>query len=491
MWCPCLGVLKNSESPETSIPVVTAVDRMDEKSSESKSKEGFESSIFPCTTSHGLNMRCVSLANHKMVPSNFKKLDFLESSKDAKQLFKKYAAERASEAIAEGRGKKNKGAPASLIAALGSNEEIYSVGADCGLFAAIFTAYSHHYKLRTSPDDWWFCVIKQVAEAIDRNAQQESVRKMFVDHEGKKSIEVPVNDLEIYTVNYSWLFDQIAKEIKENVKVPEFVDGMTGDFGTTTPVQRIVSQITLMCSMKEYFDFAMICGCGIPAVEIHHYKLRTSPDDWWFCVIKQVAEAIDRNAQQESVRKMFVDHEGKKSITVAVDDLNIYTVNYSWLFDQMAKGIKENVKVPEFVDGMTGDFGTTTPVQRIVSQITLMFSMKKYFDFKMILGCGIPAVEMLGSEEDWRKLTSKLKVLRTLLEPIENDLHLRSRWWDVVQEVFNNLLETYQGKPDKKWWSHIVDYQKEYSSGMYQYFERWFYHFSTNCAQMLIITRAR
>lgn len=339
MWCPCLGVLKNSESPETSVPLVTAVDRMDEKSSETKSKEGFESSILQCTTSHGLNMRCVSLANHKMVPSNFKKLDFLESSKDAKQLFKKYAAERASEAIAESRENKEKGAPADLIAALGSNEEIYSVGADCGLFAAIFTAYSHHYKLRTSPDDWWFCVIKQVAEAIDRSAQQESVRKMFVDHEGKRSIEVAVDDLKIYTVNYSWLFDQMAKGIKENVKVPEFVDGMTGDFGTTTPVQRIVSQITLMSSMKEYFDFGMTCGCGIPAVE------------------------------------------------------------------------------------------------------------------------------MLGSEEDWMKLTSKLKVMRTILEPIENDLHLRSKWWDVVQEVFNNLLQTYQGKPDKKWWSHIMDYEKEYSSG--------------------------
>ena len=397
MWCPCLGVLKNSESPETSVPLATAVDRMDEKSSETKSKEGFESSILQCTTSHGLNMRCVSLANHKMVPSNFKKLDFLESSKDAKQLFKKYAAERASEAIAESRGNKEKGAPADLIAALGSNEEIYSVGADCGLFAAIFTAYSHHYKLRTSPDDWWFCVIKQVAEAIDRSAQQESVRKMFVDHEGKRSIEVTVDDPTIYTVNYSWLFDQMAEGIKENVKVPEFVDGMTGDFGTTTPVQKIVSQITLMSSMKEYFDFAMICGCGIPAVE------------------------------------------------------------------------------------------------------------------------------MLGSEDDWMQLTSKLKVLRTLLEPIENDLLLRSNWWDVVQEVFNNLLQTYQGKPDKKWWSHIMDYEKEYSSGMYlwrflksktknafvksafqsdsftisytfrksQYFERWFYHLSSNYAQMLIITRAR
>jgi len=339
MWGSPLGDMNNSQSPATSVHLGTAVDRMDEKSSETKSKEGFEPSILQCTTSDGLNMRCVSLANHEMVPSSFEKLDFLESGKDAKRLFKKYTAERASEAIAEGRREKNKGAPASLIAALGSNEEIYSVGADCGLFAAVFTAYSHHYKLRTSPDDWWFCVIKQVAEAIDRNAQKESVRKMFVDHEGKRSIEV------------------------------------------------------------------------------------------------------------------------------AVHDPTVYTVNYSWLFDQMAKGIKENVKVPEFVDGMTGDFGTTTPVQKIVSQITLMFSMKEYFDFRFRMGCGIPAVEMLGSEEDWRKLTSKLKVLRTLLEPIENDLRLRSRWWGVVQEVFNNLLKTYQGKPDEKWWSHIVDYEQEYGSG--------------------------
>ena len=164
---------------------------------------------------------------------------------------------------------------------------------------------------------------------------------------------------------------------------------------------------------------------------------------------------------------MFTNHEGKKSIEVAVDDPTIHTVNYSWLFDQMAKGIKENVKVPEFVDGMTGDFGTTTPVQKIVSQITLMCSMKKFFFFGHRCGCGIPAVEMLGNEEDWRKLTSKLKVLRTQLKPIQNDLHLRAGWWDIVQKVLDNLLETYQGKPDQKWWSHIMDYQEEYASGMY------------------------
>ncbi|XP_078349750.1 uncharacterized protein LOC144634608 [Oculina patagonica] len=211
--------------------------------------------------------------------------------------------------------------------------------------------------------------------------------------------------------------------------------------------------------------------CGLFAAVLtaynNHWKLRTSPDDWWFCVIKRVACAIDKNAKKESVRKMFVDHEGKKTIEVEVPDDNIYTVDYSWFFDQISTGVKDNIKVPEFVDGMTADFGTTTAVQKIVSQITLMNSVQEYFRFGIKCGCGIPAVEMLGTEDDWKKLNSKLKVLRTLLEPIESDLDLPSEWWDVVENVFSNLLATYQGSAVSEWWSHIMSYVNVYASGIY------------------------
>ena len=110
-----------------------------------------------------------------------------------------------------------------------------------------------------------------------------------------------------------------------------------------------------------------------------------------------------RTRRKKSVRKRFVDHESKKTIVVEVEDPTIHTVNYSWFFDQITKTIKEKVKEPEFVEGMTADFNTTTPVQKIVSQITLMYSVNSYFNFDLLLGCGIPAVEMLGTEEDWKK----------------------------------------------------------------------------------------
>ncbi|XP_068747060.1 uncharacterized protein [Montipora capricornis] len=287
-----------------------------------------------------INMKTVSLVSHKMLKSlPVGSLSFLESKKQAKHLFEKFAETGAKDLIEKGRQKHGMAAPTKTKVVLGSEGEIYSLPADCGMFAAVSIAYSYHYNLRTSPDDWWFCVIKRVAYAIDANAKKESVRKMFVDH------------------------------------------------------------------------------------------------------------------------------KGKKDITVFVEERDILKVDYEYFFDEITKGIRENVKVPEFVDGTTADFSTTTPVLKIVSQITLMYSVKEYFNYGKRMGCGIPAVEMLGTEEDWAKLTSKLKVLRSLLEPIEKDLGLDEAWWNVVQEVFHNLLKTYQGKPDRKWWSHIVDYQTAYSSG--------------------------
>ena len=80
------------------------------------------------------------------------------------------------------------------VAILGSEEIIYST-ADCGLFASILMAYNYHCNLRTSPEDWWFCVTRRVAIAIDKNSHKVSVRQMFVSHEGKKTLEVQVPKL--------------------------------------------------------------------------------------------------------------------------------------------------------------------------------------------------------------------------------------------------------------------------------------------------------
>ena len=197
----------------------------------------------------------------------------------------------------------------------------------------------------------------------------------------------------------------------------------------------------------------------------NHYNLRTGPEDWWYTIIQTIALAIDKNSKSENVRKFFVEHEGKKELRVEVGPppLKLESLDYSWLFDQFSNGIKENIKVPKYVQQMIPDFSTTTPIHKIVSQINLMSSVQEYFEYTVFTACGIPEIEMKGTQEDWERLRRKIKELRETLEPIEDvfgyDWNGES-WWENVEEIATKLLDTYNGNPDEDWWSRIITEQK-------------------------------
>ena len=209
-----------------------------------------------------------------------------------------------------------------------------------------------------------------------------------------------------------------------------------------------------------------------------HWKLRTAPDDWWFCVIKRVSLAIDANGNKNAVRTMFVEHQGQKTLTVAVPSATVHDVDYSSFFNQMTDEIARNIKVPKYVEAVTADFTTTTPDTKIVSQMTVMSSVKKYFRFTMEYICGIPGVEMLGSEEDWAKLSEKLKALKEILKPIEDEIGLTEEWWSHAEVVYQNLLETYRGKPDKQWWDRILHREGRRRCGQSPGYTGWLVHFA-------------
>ena len=65
-------------------------------------------------------------------------------------------------------------------------------------------------------------------------------------------------------------------------------------------------------------------------------------------------------------------------------------------------------------------------------------------------------VEMLGSLADWQKLKNKFQNLSVLLQPIKADIGLNGSWWQTAGDVFEKLLDTYQGNPDKEWWKKII-----------------------------------
>jgi len=208
----------------------------------------------------------------------------------------------------------------------------------------------------------------------------------------------------------------------------------------------------------------------------NHFVLRTSPDDWWATIITTISLAIDDNAKKPQVRDFFVAHQGKKTLSVVVGP-EVYGVDYEWFFDQMAGKIRENIKVEGYVDQMEPDFTTTTGINKIVSQIMLMNSVQEYFAFSMVLGCGIPYVDMKGTREDWVKLGDKIKALRKTLTPIHNHIGLND-WWDRVENIAANLLKTFDARDEKlddeliDWWSKVIT-ERSYGSGQSE-FKGWF-----------------
>ena len=87
---------------------------------------------------------------------------------------------------------------------------------------------------------------------------------------------------------------------------------------------------------EVFFDEDWGFFSAILACYNNHWVLKTGPDDWWNVIVRNVAQMVDHNGEKNKVRHFFVDHQGKKEITIVVPD-RLDNVDYSWLFDQLVK----------------------------------------------------------------------------------------------------------------------------------------------------------
>lgn len=71
--------------------------------------------------------------------------------------------------------------------------------------------------------------------------------------------------------------------------------------------------------------------------------------------------------------------------------------------------------------------------------------MQEFFSDKMVLrGCGLKGVELLGEQEDWDRLVTKLHEVRKILMPVPLCmLGLDEGWFVHVEIVFRNLAKTF------------------------------------------------
>lgn len=163
--------------------------------------------------------------------------------------------------------------------AIGTEGDIFHDGYDKGFFSTIFRAYAFHWSLKTQPDDWWFTILRNIAINVDKNSKDPKIRKFFVSHEGKKQLVVQVKSLG--GTDFNWFFSQMTDLVKENINRPDYVDLARPDFTTTTNKHLLVSNVAIMSSVQEYFEYVLAIECGIPQIE-----MKGTFKDWVFLLKK-------------------------------------------------------------------------------------------------------------------------------------------------------------------------------------------------------------
>lgn len=209
---------------------------------------------------------------------------------------------------------------------------------------------------------------------------------------------------------------------------------------------------------------------GMHRAYADHRPFVLTPDAVWLLICQGFSNHVNNNA--ENLRHLFVDFEGKEKLTVRCSDIFLNNPDSPWekYFPMFTSQIAEYVG-DSLVSFLSSDFSTSTLTTRTASQITVMASMKEYFEYEVVFTiCGIPKVILEGTPADWQRIIDGVQFLRRY----EMD------WWaDAMLPVLEKIKRASEGEVDKKFWRGMFKLHEEQREGScggtetYDIFDGW------------------
>ena len=131
---------------------------------------------------------------------------------------------------------------------------------------------------------------------------------------------------------------------------------------------------------------------------------------------------------------------------------SVYSPEVRW--DEIVNGFDKQIAANtkgKLAKTMVADFTTTGIVERTVSEMTLMSTVKSYFDFLVIyFSCGIPYITLEGTTADWESVLARTKVLEKY----------GMEWWtaDLIP-ILEEFVKASNGNINTSFWKSIVKRQ--------------------------------
>mmetsp|Transcript_86953 Transcript_86953/g.130362 ORF Transcript_86953/g.130362 Transcript_86953/m.130362 type:complete len:447 (-) Transcript_86953:284-1624(-) len=257
--------------------------------------------------------------------------------------------------------------------------------------------------------------------------QQENIRRQIWKQQVKKTTNI------------------ISKEEEQEPKIikPTFVEAISTDLDANEEERWKVCRPVL-----QDFDSINLLAQTVHKVFYDHYPLRLGPDVIWLTILQGLAKHIDQDP--EGQRKNLVNFQGKQTLVIRRPDFVKGSSNNDWttVFPEFAAMVERYIGKDK-VSAMTCDFTTSTTTDRICSQIALMDTVKHYFNYRALAGCGIPSIELTGTVDDWVSLRDKAEILCEF-----DDL----AWWtEELFPVLDHFVKAARGNPDIKFWKSVCN----------------------------------
>ena len=181
----------------------------------------------------------------------------------------------------------------------------------------------------------------------------------------------------------------------------------------------------------------------------HHQSVTLSPDMVWLVISQGFARYV--NAHAEELRPKLVNHNGKMDLAIMTNkDLLTEDVDWPSLIADFSSQINKYTK-NGIAKTITSDFTTTGSVERVASQITLMESVKSYFEYIVYrIACGIPTVTLQGTAADWRRVLEKSRQLKQ---------YGLGAWINSLEPILQEFVQAVDGHPNQAFWKGMVKKQ--------------------------------
>ncbi|KAK4176044.1 hypothetical protein QBC36DRAFT_387787 [Triangularia setosa] len=189
-----------------------------------------------------------------------------------------------------------------------------------------------------------------------------------------------------------------------------------------------------------------------------HLQLR--PDDVWLAILTQFTFFVNANA--ESLRSVFVSHQGQAELLFDARPHGIDMVDVGHVAEQLVAMVRDKLTDPAIATTLLPAFTTTTAHDRATAAMVFLGTVHDYFDFAVRFGCSFPSVTLLGERTDWADMLSRATASGWFATAVGNHHPAVAAWVVRLAKVLEYMVASFDRPDDadvRRFWTNAVHEQ--------------------------------